>query len=161
GVTEEVTGIDLVEWMIRSAEGSLDLSTFQPTSTGASIQVRVYAEDPGKNFQPAAGTITDLHFPASAPSLPSSPSRDTRIETWIERGTEVSAFYDPLLAKIIVRGSDRADALARLDAALADTRIHGLETNLDYLRQIAASPGFRTGRVTTKYLVTLPYVAST
>ena len=161
GVTEEVTGIDLVEWMIRSAEGTLDLSNFEPTCTGASIQVRVYAEDPGKNFQPAAGTITDLHFPASDPSLPSSPSRDTRIETWIERGTEVSAFYDPLLAKIIVRGSDRADALARLDGALADTRIHGLETNLDYLRQIAASPGFRAGRVTTKYLATLPYAAST
>ncbi len=172
GVTEEVTGIDLVEWMIRAADGSLDLSNWDaPRSTGvppvsassalsprradhpsqgASIQVRLYAEDPGKNFQPAAGTLTDVHFAPSA-----------RIESWIERGTEVSAFYDPLLAKIIVRGADRADALARLDAALADTRIHGLETNLAYLRQIAASPGFRAGGVTTKYLASLPYAAAT
>ena len=150
GVTEEVTGIDLVEWMLLAAAGELDLSNFTPASSGASIQVRIYAEDPGKNFQPAAGHLTDVHFPHSA-----------RVETWIERGTEVSAFYDPLLAKIIVRGHDRADALARLDAALADTRLHGLETNLDYLRQIVASAGFRAGGVTTKYLATLPYRAAT
>ncbi len=150
GVTEEVTGIDLVEWMLLAAAGELDLSNWQPVAQGASIQVRVYAEDPGKNFQPAAGTLTDVHF---APS--------SRIETWIERGTEVSAFYDPLLAKIIVKGRDRAEALHRLDVALADTRLHGLETNLDYLGQIVASAGFRTGGVTTKYLNTLPYSAAT
>lgn len=150
GVTEEVAGVDLVEWMLRAAAGELDLSTWHPAPSGASIQVRVYAEDPGKNFQPAAGTLTDVHFATSA-----------RIETWVERGTNVSAFYDPLLAKIIVRGRDRTEALDRLGAALADTRIHGLETNLAYLRQIVASDGFRTGGVTTKYLATLPYAAST
>ncbi len=150
GVTEEVTGVDLVEWMLRAAAGELDLSGWKRQAQGASIQVRVYAEDPGKNFQPAAGTLTDLHFATS-----------TRIETWVERGTIVSAFYDPLLAKIIVRGRDRADALHRLEVALADTRLHGLETNLDYLRQIVRSTGFRTGGVTTKYLSTLPYQAST
>src|SRR5436190_24253592 len=105
--------------MLRATAGELDLSNCKVTPSGASIQVRLYAEDPGKNFQPAAGTLTDVHFAPSA-----------RVETWIERGTEVSAFYDPLLAKIIVRGSDRADALARLDSALADTRLHGLDTNL-------------------------------
>ncbi|HVU33688.1 MAG TPA: 5-oxoprolinase/urea amidolyase family protein [Opitutaceae bacterium] len=150
GVTEEVTGIDLVEWMLRAAAGELDLSTWNPAPTGASIQVRVYAEDPGKNFQPAAGTLTDVHFASAA-----------RIETWVERGTAVSAFYDPLLAKIIVRGRDREDALHRLDAALADTRLHGMETNLGYLRQIVSSAGFRAGGVTTKYLNGLPYVAAT
>jgi urea carboxylase len=150
GVTEEVTGIDLVEWMIRAAAGELDLSTWQRRAQGASIQVRVYAEDPGKNFQPAAGTLTDVHFAPAA-----------RIETWVERGTVVSAFYDPLLAKVIVQGRDRADALERLGSALADTRLHGLETNLDYLRQIVASAGFRAGAVTTKYLLTLPYSAAT
>jgi urea carboxylase len=150
GVTEEVTGIDLVEWMLLAAAGELDLSTWKSAPQGASIQVRVYAEDPGKNFQPAAGTLTDVHFATGA-----------RIETWVERGTEVSAFYDPLLAKIIVQGRDRAEALHRLDVALAGTRLHGLETNLDYLRQIAASAGFRTGGVTTKFLGTLPYVAAT
>ena len=150
GVTEEVTGVDLVEWMLLAAAGELDLSQWKGASCGASIQVRVYAEDPGKNFQPAAGLLTDVHFATSA-----------RIETWIERGTEVSAFYDPLLAKIIVKGRDRAEALHRLDVALADTRLHGLETNLDYLRQIVASAGFRAGGVTTKYLSTLPYTAAT
>ncbi len=150
GVTEEVTGVDLVEWMLRAAAGELDLSSWSAAPRGASIQVRVYAEDPGKNFQPAAGTLTDVHFPASA-----------RIETWVGRGTEVSSFYDPLLAKIIVKGRDRAEALERLDVALAETRLHGLETNLDYLRQIVASDGFRAGGVTTKYLGTLRYAAST
>ena len=182
GVTEEVTGIDLVEWMIRAAAGDLDLSTYaaphsdvritnisspslsekadadvRNTNIGAvtppgghSIQVRLYAEDPGKNFQPAAGLLTDVHFPKSA-----------RVETWVETGSEVSPFYDPMIAKIIVRGSDRADALARLDAALADTRVHGIENNLGYLRQIIASEGFRNGAVTTKYLATLPYAPST
>jgi urea carboxylase len=150
GVTEEVTGVDLVEWMLQAAAGELDLSTWKPAARGASIQVRVYAEDPGKNFQPAAGTLTDVHFATSA-----------RIETWVERGTEISAFYDPLLAKIIVKGRDRAEALHRLEVALADTRLHGLETNLDYLRQIVASEGFRAGGVTTKFLATLPYRAST
>jgi len=150
GVTEEVTGVDLVDWMIRAAAGELDLRGYTPVATGASIQVRLYAEDPGKNFQPAAGTLTEVHFPASA-----------RIETWVETGSEVSAFYDPMIAKIIVRGADRADALARLDSALADTRVHGLETNLPYLRQIIASEGFRIGSVTTKYLSTLPFMPST
>ena len=150
GVTEEVTGVDLVEWMIRAAAGELDLRDYTPSATGASIQVRLYAEDAGKNFQPSAGTLTDVHFPKTA-----------RIETWVETGSEVSAFYDPMIAKIIVRGADRADALARLDAALADTRVYGLENNLPYLRQIIASEGFHIGSVTTKYLSTLPFVPST
>lgn len=150
GVTEEVTGVDLVEWMIRAAAGELDLRDYTPAASGASIQVRLYAEDAGKNFQPAAGLLTDVHFPKTA-----------RIETWVETGGEVSAFYDPMIAKIIVRGTDRADALARLESALADTRVHGIENNLPYLRQIIASEGFRIGSVTTKYLSTLPFVPST
>ena len=150
GVTEEVTGVDLVEWMIRAAAGELDLRSYTPAACGASIQVRLYAEDAGKNFQPAAGTLTDVFFPKTA-----------RIETWVETGSEVSAYYDPMIAKIIVRGTDRADALARLDAALADTRVYGLENNLPYLRQIIASEGFRAGAVTTKYLSTLPFVPAT
>jgi len=151
GVTEEVTGIDLVEWMVKQASGELgSLENFRPQPRGASIQVRLYSEDPGKNFQPATGILTDVHFPPEA-----------RIETWVERGTEVSPFYDPLLAKIIVRGADRAEALARMSAALAGTRVHGLETNLDYLRQIVASPIFQAGKITTRSLATLPYDAAT
>jgi urea carboxylase len=151
GVTEEVTGIDLVEWMVRQAAGELDsLAGYRAQPRGAAIQVRLYSEDPGKNFQPATGLLTDVHFPAGA-----------RVETWVERGTEVSPFYDPLLAKIIVRGANRAEALERMAAALAETRIHGLETNLEYLRQIVASPEFQAGRMTTRTLAGLPYAAST
>jgi urea carboxylase len=151
GVTEEVTGIDLVEWMVRQAAGDLgSLAGFRPALSGASIQVRLYSEDPGKNFQPAAGVLTEVRFPASA-----------RVETWVGRGAEVSPFYDPLLAKIITRGPDRAAALASMEAALAETQVHGLETNLAYLRQIIASPAFRSGRMTTHTLAGLPYEAST
>jgi urea carboxylase len=143
--------VDLVEWMVKQAAGELgSLADFRATPRGASIQVRLYSEDPGKNFQPATGTLTDVHFPSAA-----------RIETWIGRGAEVSPFYDPLLAKIIVRGADRAEALARLSAALAETRVHGLETNLDYLRQIVASKVFQEGKTTTRSLASLPYHAST
>ncbi len=150
GVTEEVTGIDLVEWMVRQAAGELDLAGWRRHAAGASIQVRLYSEDPGKNFQPAAGVLTEAVFP-----------RNARVETWVERGTEVSPFYDPLLAKLIVRGRDRTEALVRLGQALGDTRLSGLETNLPYLRQIVDSPGFRDGRVTTRFLEKLPYAAAT
>ncbi len=151
GVTEEVTGIDLVEWMVRQAAGELgSLSGFRVRPRGAAIQARLYAEDPGRNFQPAAGLLTDVHFPAAA-----------RVETWVERGAEVSPFYDPLLAKIIVRGADRAEALDRLRLALAETQVHGLETNLEYLRQIVASAPFQEGRMTTRTLASLPYEALT
>ena len=150
GVTEEVTGIDLVEWMVQQAAGELDLTGFRHQPTGASIQVRLYSEDPGKNFQPATGTLTELVFP-----------RGIRVETWVERGSEISPFYDPMIAKLIVRGDTRDEALAQLGMALAAMRVAGLETNLVYLQQIVASKGFRAGKVTTRYLEQLTYVAST
>ncbi len=133
GVTEEVTGVDLVEWMVRCAAGEMNsLASLKPNQAGHSIQVRVYAEDPGKNFQPSAGLLTEADFSANA-----------RVETWVERGTEVTPFYDPLLAKLIVSGGTRAEALTRLREALASTSIAGIETNLGYLRQITASDSFR------------------
>jgi urea carboxylase len=150
GVTEEVTGIDLVEWMVRQAAGELDLTGFVRRCSGAAIQVRLYSEDPAKNFQPATGVLTEFVVP-----------RSLRNETWVERGTEVSPYYDPMLAKLIARGADRPEALARLEQGLSETRVAGLETNLLYLRQILASPGFRAGKVTTRYLERLPYSAPT
>ena len=91
GVTEEVTGVDLVEWMVKEAAGELDLSGFEAKPEGASMQVRLYAEDPGKDFQPAAGVLTEVVFP-----------EDARIETWVERGSEAPPFFVPLVAKLIV-----------------------------------------------------------
>ncbi|KWI41117.1 urea carboxylase [Burkholderia stagnalis] len=141
-VTEAVTGIDLVEWMILQAEGDLPpLDTLAVAPRGASIQVRLYAEDPHKQFQPSAGMLTHVAFPEAA-----------RVDTWVDAGTEVSAHYDPLLAKLIVRGDTRAHALAALRAALDATALYGIETNLDYLRAIAGSDTFARGAQTTAFL---------
>ncbi|RXV65716.1 urea carboxylase [Burkholderia stabilis] len=141
-VTEAVTGIDLVEWMILQAEGDLpSLDALAVAPRGASIQVRLYAEDPHKQFRPSAGVLTHVAFPDTA-----------RVDTWIDSGTEVSAYYDPLLAKLIVRGDTRRDALAALRDALAATELYGIETNLDYLRAIAGSDTFARGAQTTAFL---------
>jgi urea carboxylase len=149
GVTEQVTGIDLVEWMIRQAAGE-PLLLDPPAPRGASIQVRLYAEDPARAFRPSAGLVTQARFPAAA-----------RIETWIEDGAEITPFYDPLLAKIIVTGADRAEALGKLREALAATRIAGIETNLDYLRELAADPIFVAGAMTTRALEGFAYAPRT
>ena len=147
GVTEEVLGVDLVEWMLRVAAGEpLDPAALRVRPRGHSIQVRLYAEDPGRQFEPCTGVLTEVRFPDTA-----------RVETWVERGSEISPWYDPMIAKLIVHGDDRSAALAQLARALADTRLAGLETNLDYLRQIAADPVFAAGRQTTAYLATVDY----
>ncbi|WP_186204494.1 urea carboxylase [Burkholderia gladioli] len=143
-VTEEVTGTDLVEWMILEAEGDLPpLAALAANALprGASIQVRLYAEDPNKRFQPSAGLLTHVEFPAGA-----------RVESWVEAGTEVSAHYDPLLAKLIVAGDTREAALAKLREALARTTLYGIETNLDYLRAIVGSDTFARAAQTTAFL---------
>jgi urea carboxylase len=149
GVTEEVTGVDLVEWMIRQAAG-VDFDLSAPAARGASIQVRLYAEDPARGFRPSAGLLTHARFAANA-----------RIETWVEDGSLVTPFYDPLLAKIITVGADRAEALSVMQAALADTVIGGIESNLDYLRQLVADPLFISGGMTTRALDAFAYTPRT
>jgi urea carboxylase len=142
GVTEQVYGVDLVEWMIRQAEGTLaPLDTLVHEPQGASIQVRVYAEDPNRQFQPSSGLLTHVAFPD-----------DVRVDTWVDAGTEVSAFYDPLLAKIIATDATREAALAKLGRALDHTQLYGLETNLDYLRAVVGSATFAAGEQTTGFL---------
>jgi urea carboxylase len=162
GVTELVTGIDLVEWMIRAAwqdrpgsssesrEFSGMLADFEVRPAGHSIQVRIYAEDPQRDFQPCSGLLTEVAFPAQ-----------TRCDHWIEAGAEISPYYDPLLAKLMVLGDSRDDALMQLSKALDETRIDGIETNLDYLRQIIESETFRVGKVVTHFLRTFAFRART
>jgi urea carboxylase len=151
GVTEAVTGVDLVEWMVALAAGELPpLETLRPTACGWAIQARVYAEDPARDFQPSTGVLTEVSFPERA-----------RIETWIERGTDISGFYDPMLAKIIVKGSERNAAVQELASALEATRIAGITTNLAYLQQIARDPAFGAGRYDTSFLAGLTYRPST
>lgn len=141
-ITEAVTGVDLVECMLRVAAGdSLDWQRLQQPPQGAAIEVRLYAEDPLKNFQPSPRTLTAVHFPT-----------DVRIDSGIEQGSEVSAFYDPMIAKLIVKAENREAALEALQQALAATQLHGITTNLDYLRQVIATQVFREGKVSTRFL---------
>lgn len=147
GVTEEVTGVDLVEWMLRLAAGDLPrLDSLQCRSWGHSVQVRIYAEDPARDFQPATGLLTEVRFP-----------QGVRVDSWVETGTEIGPHYDPMIAKLIVRGVNREEALKRLRQALAETRLAGLETNLDYLREVARDPVFLRGEQTTRRLAELEY----
>ena len=143
GVTEEVAGIDLVEWMVRRRRGRLRLPRQAPTRA-------VRLVDPGAALRrecqrstsaPAAGTLTDVAFPA-----------DARVETWVESGSIVSPFYDPMLAKLIVRGETREKAVAAMQAALGATRLAGIETNLRWLRDVAESADFVSGEVSTRSL---------
>jgi urea carboxylase len=143
-VTECVTGLDLVAWMVRTAAGEdIGLAGYTPAPQGFAMQVRVYAEDPHKDFQPSCGRLTCVQLPASA-----------RCDGWVSAGTEVTPYYDPLLTKIIVQGDTRAAAITKLQQALADTRLDGIETNLGYLRQIIRDPLFTEGRITTQALAT-------
>ncbi len=145
-VTEAVLGIDLVEWMVRQAAGEPVLPERPPVPQGHAIEARLYAEAPHAGFRPSAGRLTQVAFPA-----------DARIDGWIETGTEVTAFYDPMLAKIIVRGPDRPAAIAALRAALDATEVAGIETNLGYLRAIAASGMLASGAVSTTVLQRLSH----
>lgn len=147
GVTEEVYGVDLVEWMLTQAANELgDIRNLrnQLSPIGHAIQVRVYAEDPALNFQPCAGLLSKVEFPALNENL--------RIDHWIESGIEVPAFFDPMLAKIIVKGNDRDSALTHLSNALANTQLYGIETNLGYLRALLQDENLRQGTMTTRYL---------
>jgi urea carboxylase len=144
GVTEQVTGLDLVELMIREAAGELaPLEALRTEPAGWSIEARVYAEDPAKNFQPAPGRLTQVKFPSP---------ETARVETWVENGSEITPFYDPMIAKIIATGRDRAETLERLERALDQTKLYGTETNLRYLAQVVASETFRRGTMTTAFL---------
>ncbi|MDR3511241.1 MAG: urea carboxylase [Caulobacteraceae bacterium] len=142
GVTEQVTGVDLVEWMVRGAAGDFSfLDAWDGTARGAAIQARLYAEDPSQDFRPSSGVLSRVRFPS-----------DARVDGWVADGTEVSAHYDPLLAKLIVTAADRPAAVKALQAALAETRLDGLETNLAWLRDVAASEAFVSGQVSTRAL---------
>ncbi|MCO4238149.1 urea carboxylase [Pseudarthrobacter sp. MDT3-28] len=140
-VTEAITGVDLVEWMLRLAQGGTEANGVlagRPDSipvTGYAVEARLYAEDPARNFQPSSGTVTNAVYPAAD---------GVRVDAWVETGSEVSTNYDPLLAKIITTGASRHQAFDRLGDALKETRIDGIETNLGMLRAVAALDAVRS-----------------
>ncbi len=147
GVTEEVTGVDLVEWMVRQAANEMPpLGSFDIRPWGCSIQVRVYAEDPANKFRPSPGRLALVKWPT-----------DARVETWAESGTDVTPNYDPMLAKIIVHGESRLEADLKMRQALDDCVVAGLETNLAYLRKVIEDPIFVSGGVTTSFLGEFEY----
>ena len=162
-ITEACTGVDLVEWMILTAAGMPPSFDIDITPKGAAIEVRLYAEDPVRDFQPSPGILTDVLFSDSARNetvCVDTVRVDTvRVDTWVSTGTEVSPYYDPMIAKIIVHGENRADAIAKMKIALNETRMAGIATNLDYLRQIIASDFFTSGDVATNKLASFEYKA--
>ncbi|WP_328799185.1 acetyl-CoA carboxylase biotin carboxylase subunit, partial [Sandarakinorhabdus rubra] len=147
GVTEAVMGIDLVEWMVRAAAGDFAfMDAPAPTPSGHAVQVRLYAEDPALDYRPTTGLLTAVDFPA-----------DIRTETWVAAGSQVSAFYDPMLAKLIVHAPTRDEAVAAMARALDASRIDGIETNLRWLRSVVRMPAFTSGDVSTRALADVVY----
>ncbi|KGO56906.1 Urea carboxylase [Penicillium expansum] len=151
-VTEAVTGLDLVECMMRIAMDNCTTLFPQQINEvpvfGAAIEARVYAESPVQEFRPSPGKLLNVEFPSGV-----------RVDTWVSSGQELSSSFDPMVAKIIAHGDDRAVALRKLSDALEKTIITGVETNLRYLRQIVAWELFNSGAFTTGSLNTFPYEA--
>ncbi|KAF1044124.1 MAG: Acetyl-/propionyl-coenzyme A carboxylase alpha chain [Delftia tsuruhatensis] len=145
-VTEAITGEDLVDWQLRVASG-LPLPKRQDELgiTGHAIEARICAENPDNGFLPATGTLHVYRKPDCA----SFHVGDVRVDDGVREGDAISPFYDSMIAKLIVHGDTREQALARLDAALAETRIVGLATNVQFLRQVIASDAFATAKLDT------------
>ncbi|MBN8264763.1 MAG: ATP-grasp domain-containing protein [Xanthomonadales bacterium] len=144
-VTEEVTGLDLVEWQLRIAAGEpLPLAQDEVVQRGHAIEVRLYAEDPDAGFLPGSGTLRTLRLPA--------PSRHVRVDAGVVEGDTVTIFYDPMIAKLIVWDEDRPRALARLREALADCEIDGPKSNIGFLERLVRHPAVTGGSIDTGYL---------
>jgi acetyl/propionyl-CoA carboxylase alpha subunit len=145
-VTELVTGIDLVHWQMRVAAGEpfpFDQSHF--TQRGHAIECRVYAEDPASGFLPSTGKLLQYLEPRG-PGI--------RVDSGFAAGDEVTHFYDPLLAKLIVHAENREAAIQRVQAALRDFIVHGVVTNIDFMQSVLSHPDFANGKVSTRWVET-------
>ncbi len=144
-VTEAITGLDLVEWQLRVAAGeTLPLAQDQIETRGHAIEVRLYAEDPARDFLPATGRLETLAPPPTGPRV--------RIDTGVRQGDAITIHYDPLIAKLVVWGEDRAAAVRQLTSALARYRIAGLTTNREFLYRIATDPAYGAGEFDTGFI---------
>ena len=141
-VTEMITGLDLVEWQLRVAAGEpLPLAQSALSLSGHAIEARIYAEDPERGFLPATGRLAHLRFPEEGAAV--------RVDTGVAPGAEITPHYDPMIAKLIVRGANRKEALARLARALGETEIAGVANNVAFLRRVVASRAFSEGALDT------------
>eukprot|EP00941_MAST-03F_sp_MAST-3F-sp1_P002360 g2360.t1 len=150
-ITEAITQVDIVEWMIRQAateeSAKPRLYDFEPQLVGHAIEARIYCEDALRDFAPSPGLLTEVKWP----------SQDyARIDTWIEAGTVVTPNFDPMIAKLIVHGKNRGDAIMMFRSALQSTRLSGTTTNLKYLQYIAGRNFFSTGNYDTGTISKLP-----
>ncbi|WP_456821117.1 acetyl/propionyl/methylcrotonyl-CoA carboxylase subunit alpha [Cellulomonas sp. URHB0016] len=146
-VTELVTGLDLVEWQLRIAAGApLGLRQEDVRLTGHAVEARVYAEDPSRDFLPTTGTVLVLDEPSGD---------GVRVDSSLRRGLEIGTAYDPMLSKVAAWAPTRAEALSRLDGALARTTVLGVRTNIAFLRSVLAAPDVRAGRLDTGLLARL------
>lgn len=144
-VSEMISGQDLVEWQLRVADGQpLPLTQEQLKINGHAFEARIYAEMPERDFLPATGTLTYLHAPTETEAV--------RIDTGVRQGDEVSMFYDPMIAKLIVWGADRNQALKRLQAALGDYYMSGVKTNLAFLSTLVSLPDFAAAKLDTSFI---------
>ena len=144
-VTEMVTGVDLVEWQLRVASGEELPATQEDISlSGHAFEARLYAEDPTKGFLPAIGTLHHLSFPTET-----APGTALRVETGVRQGDAISPYYDPMIAKLVTHGPDRATALAALAQAVQRTEVAGCVTNATFLAALATDADFASGDVDT------------
>jgi 3-methylcrotonyl-CoA carboxylase alpha subunit len=144
-VTEMITGLDLVELQLRAAAGEpLGLAQDDIAISGHAVEARLYAEDPASGFLPQTGRLHRLAWPEAAEHL--------RIDTGVEQGAEISAHYDPMIAKLIAWGTSRQAALARLARALERTEVAGLRSNIGFLERLVRHPGFAAGEVDTGFI---------
>jgi len=139
-VTELITGLDLVEWQLRVASGEPLPEHWPPSPMGHAVEVRLYAEDPAADYRPSVGTLRRF-----------SPPDGVRVDTGVRAGDHITPYYDPMIAKVIALGSNRAAAFEALSQALAQTRLGGLTTNLDFLRRLTAHPAMRAGELDTGF----------
>ena len=143
-VTEMVTGIDLVKEQIRIAAGEhLQMNQEDIVLKGHAIECRINAEDPEKNFMPCPGTVKDLHFPGG---------NGVRIESALYNGYRIPAFYDSMVAKVIVHGENREDAVRKMRSALGEVVVDGITTNLDFQYDILNHPVFLSGNINTHFI---------
>ena len=150
-VTEMVTGLDLVEWQLRVAAGEpLPLRQEELTIDGHAIEARIYAENPSRGFLPSTGTLKYLRMPDGVEFTIGLPERAAvRIDSGVREGDKITPFYDPMIAKLIVHGADRDEALARLAQALKACEVVGPQTNIDFLRRVAQSEPFASAQLDT------------
>jgi acetyl/propionyl-CoA carboxylase alpha subunit len=143
-ITESVTGIDIVRWQLRIAAGEeLTLNQADLMQRGHAIESRIYAEDPEKGFLPSTGILSKVELPSGV---------NIRHDVGIESGIEITPYYDPMLAKLIVFGENRSDAIQKMVWALGNYVALGVTTNIQFLKAVLEHPAFKAGEITTHFI---------